>query len=105
MAYLLRFFVGLLFQRWRSLILYVDVLYTPVLLHINPSLFFSNANASHRELSVNLEKVQLELNDARVDKHESARQQKKRETLDSMKRLFPGVYGRLMDHCEPKNKK
>ena len=68
-------------------------------------LHFSGANTSHRELSVNLEKVQLELNDARVDKHESARQQKKRETLESMKRLFPGVYGRLMDHCEPKNKK
>lgn len=57
------------------------------------------------DLSRQLEDVQVELNEAKVDKYESTRHQKKQEVLESMKRLFPGVYGRLIDLCEPVHKK
>lgn len=59
------------------------------------------ANTRHSEIQTSLEGVQSELRDAKVDKHESARNQRKAETLESMKRLFPGVHGRLIDLCEP----
>lgn len=65
----------------------------------------SDANTRHLDLSQQLEEVQGELNEAKVDKHENARHQKKQEVLESMKRLFPGVYGRLIDLCEPVHKK
>ncbi|XP_058966711.1 structural maintenance of chromosomes protein 1A isoform X1 [Pocillopora verrucosa] len=65
----------------------------------------NDANSRHSEISQLLEGVQGELNEAKMDKHESARHQKKQELLESMKRLFPGVYGRLIDLCEPVHKK
>lgn len=78
------------------------------LLFCEPSVlivYSSDANTRHSEVSQLLEDVQQELNEAKMDKHESARHQKKQELLDSMKRLFPGVYGRLIDLCEPVHKK
>lgn len=65
----------------------------------------NNANSRHSELCKLLEEVQVELSEAKVDKHENARHQKKQEVLESMKRLFPGVYGRLIELCEPVHKK
>lgn len=65
----------------------------------------NDATTRHLDLSHQLEDVQVELNEAKVDKYESARYQKKHEVLESMKRLFPGVYGRLIDLCEPVHKK
>ena len=59
------------------------------------------ANQRHAEITSSLETVQSELRDAKVDKHESARNQRRAECLESMKRLFPGVCGRLIDLCEP----
>ena len=46
-----------------------------------------------------------QLGEAKVDKHESARAIKKSELIDNLKRLFPGVHGRLIDLCEPSHKK
>lgn len=63
------------------------------------------ANLRYRELNDALERTQGQLRDAGVDRQESAREQKRAEVLDSMKRLFPGVYGRLIDLCEPANRK
>ncbi|XP_020611608.1 structural maintenance of chromosomes protein 1A-like isoform X1 [Orbicella faveolata] len=65
----------------------------------------NDANSRYMELSQQLDSVQEELNEAKMDKHESARHQKKQELLESMKRLFPGVYGRLIDLCQPVHKK
>lgn len=65
----------------------------------------NDANSRHSELCKLLEEVQVELSEAKVDKHENARHQKKQEVLESMKRLFPGVYGRLIELCEPVHKK
>ncbi|XP_057245188.1 structural maintenance of chromosomes protein 1A-like [Malurus melanocephalus] len=47
-----------------------------------------------------------QLGDARIDRQESSRQQRKAEIMDSIKRLYPGsVYGRLIDLCQPTQKK
>jgi structural maintenance of chromosome 1 len=46
-----------------------------------------------------------EMGDARVDKFEQARSQKKAEIVEQLKRKFGGVYGRLIDHCEPVHRK
>lgn len=79
---------------WRKMFTSLSLCYFP-----------SDANSRHSEISQLLEGVQGELNEAKMDKHESARHQKKQELLESMKRLFPGVYGRLIDLCEPVHKK
>ena len=52
-----------------------------------------------------LEEVQTQLNEAKADKSESTRTQKKQEFIDNLKRLYPGVYGRLVDLCEPVHKR
>ena len=62
-----------------------------------------------KELCVSLEaelgKVMGEMGDARVDKFEQARSQKKAEIVEQLKKKFGGVYGRLIDHCEPVHRK
>jgi structural maintenance of chromosome 1 len=57
------------------------------------------------EIQTELESVVEQLGEAKVDKHESARAVKRAELIDNLKRLFPGVYGRLIDLCEPSHKK
>jgi len=57
------------------------------------------------EINTELESVVEQLGEAKVDKHESARAMKKAELIDNLKRLFPGVHGRLIDLCEPSHKK
>uniref|UniRef100_A0A672LPP7 Structural maintenance of chromosomes protein 1A n=1 Tax=Sinocyclocheilus grahami TaxID=75366 RepID=A0A672LPP7_SINGR len=50
--------------------------------------------------------VMEQLGDARIDRQENSRQQRKAEILESIKRLYPGsVYGRLIDLCQPTQKK
>ena len=66
---------------------------------------FSQANQRHTEVNDLLEGVQNELNEAKADKSESTRSQKKTEFVGNLKRLFPGVYGRLVDLCEPVHKR
>ena len=36
-----------------------------------------------------------------VDSQESSRTQRKAEILENLKRLYPGVQGRLSDLCDP----
>ncbi|KAJ1648792.1 Structural maintenance of chromosomes protein 1 [Dispira simplex] len=42
---------------------------------------------------------------ARVDKRESERERKMKECLESLKRIFPGVYGRVGGLCRPNQRK
>ena len=63
------------------------------------------AQTQSREMEDLLSTVQNELNEAKTDKNASARQVRKDELLDSMMKLFPGVYGKLMDLCEPVHKR
>ncbi|XP_009459345.1 PREDICTED: structural maintenance of chromosomes protein 1A-like, partial [Nipponia nippon] len=58
------------------------------------------------EINKELNQVMEQLGDARIDRQESSRQQRKAEIMDSIKRLYPGsVYGRLIDLCQPTQKK
>merc|ERR1719438_781133 len=58
-----------------------------------------------KELTESLEEVTNELGDARVDKHEDNRRKKKQEIVENFKRLFPGVYDRLINMSNPIHKK
>ena len=57
------------------------------------------------ELTAQLDEVTSELGDARVDKHEDNRRKKKQEIVENFKRLFPGVYDRLINMSNPIHKK
>uniref|UniRef100_A0A9J8CKH0 Structural maintenance of chromosomes protein n=2 Tax=Cyprinus carpio TaxID=7962 RepID=A0A9J8CKH0_CYPCA len=63
--------------------------------------------AKRRIDEINMELNQVrQLGDARIDRQENSRQQRKAEILESIKRLYPGsVYGRLIDLCQPTQKK
>lgn len=63
------------------------------------------ANIRIDEINSEMGSIMEQLGEAKVDKHESARAMKKAELLENLKRLFPGVHGRLMDLCEPSHKK
>ena len=45
------------------------------------------------------------MGDARVDKHEETRRKKKAEIVQNFKRVFPGVYDRLINLSQPIHKK
>jgi len=64
-----------------------------------------SANERYTEVNGLLENVQHELNEARADKTESHRSQQKAEFVENLKSLYPGVYGRLVDLCEPVHKR
>merc|ERR1719362_1178448 len=57
------------------------------------------------ELQQDLENVTSELGDARVDKHEDTRRKKKQDLVDNFKRVFPGVYDRMINMSQPIHKK
>merc|ERR1712142_1451055 len=58
-----------------------------------------------KELTEGLDEVTTELGDARVDKHEDNRRKKKQEIVENFKRLFPGVYDRMINMSQPIHKK
>ncbi|XP_037539213.1 structural maintenance of chromosomes protein 1B [Nematolebias whitei] len=59
-----------------------------------------------KEVNQELGKVMEELRNARLDSHESKRQQQRRELLEKLCRLFPEtLFGRLSDLCSPIHKK
>merc|ERR1712223_2129233 len=57
------------------------------------------------QLQRDLEQCQYELGDARVDKHEDNRRKKKQEIVENFKRLYPGVFDRLINMSQPIHKK
>lgn len=65
----------------------------------------TTASARIQEIETELSSIGEQLSEAKVDKHESARAMKKAELLENLKRLFPGVHGRLIDLCEPSHKR
>lgn len=58
-----------------------------------------------QELQTDLESVGQQLGDARVDKHEDSRRKKKQEIVENFKRLYPGVYDRMINMCQPIHKR
>merc|ERR1719259_252656 len=57
------------------------------------------------QLQRDLEQCQYELGDARVDKHEDNRRKKKQEIVENFKRLYPGVFDRMINMSQPIHKK
>ena len=57
------------------------------------------------EASEKLRGVMEKLLEAKIDRQESERELKLRATVESLKRMFSGVLGRLVDLCQPANKK
>ncbi|XP_065668984.1 structural maintenance of chromosomes protein 1A isoform X2 [Hydra vulgaris] len=65
----------------------------------------NEANERYNQKCSLLEGVELELGEAKADKNEDARSQERAETVKKLKELYPGVYGRLVDLCEPVHKR
>ncbi|UYV72660.1 SMC1B [Cordylochernes scorpioides] len=64
-----------------------------------------NSKKRLQEINEELESIMNKLGDAKVDKHEDSRRRKKAEIVDHFKKLFPGVYDRLVNMCEPTHKR
>ena len=57
------------------------------------------------ETNENLRKCLEKLLQAKIDHEESEREMKLRATVESLRRMFPGVSGRLVELCQPTGKK
>ncbi|KAG0024998.1 Structural maintenance of chromosomes protein 1 [Podila clonocystis] len=57
------------------------------------------------ELNEKLSSTLNQLMEAKLDQRESEKEQKLKETLSSLKRVFPGVHGRVTDLCKPTQRK
>ncbi|WVQ78324.1 hypothetical protein IAT38_000409 [Cryptococcus sp. DSM 104549] len=58
-------------------------------------------NMRETEINERLQDTYHKLLQAGVDKRENEREAKLKETLASLKRVFPGVHGRVVDLCKP----
>lgn len=63
----------------------------------------TDTTISMRETEINerLQETYNKLLQAGVDKRETEREAKLKETIASLKRVFPGVHGRVVDLCRP----
>lgn len=52
-----------------------------------------------------MEECDQKLRELKADKHESERDARLSETVQSLKRLFSGVHGRMTELCRPSQKK
>ncbi|KAF5389616.1 hypothetical protein D9757_004216 [Collybiopsis confluens] len=57
------------------------------------------------ETNEKLQNVYQQLLQAGVDRNESERERKLKETISSLQRIFPGVRGRVIDLCKPSQRK
>ncbi len=57
------------------------------------------------EISKELESLNAQLSEAKADRRDSERDQQMKDCLETLKRLFPGVRGRVMDLCQPSQRK
>lgn len=56
-------------------------------------------------LKTSIDGITTQLREAKADRHESVRAKKLNEAIDNLKRLVPGVHGKLIDLCKPTHKK
>ncbi|DAZ99111.1 TPA: hypothetical protein N0F65_008416 [Lagenidium giganteum] len=62
-------------------------------------------SSKKERLQEELDRVNRKLRDLRDDRRHSQAENRKNETQDTLKRLFPGVRGRLVDLCKPIQRK
>lgn len=56
-------------------------------------------------LKAKLGEIEAQLREYKADKNESERDARLSEAVESLKRLFPGVHGRMTDLCRPTQNK
>lgn len=59
----------------------------------------------YQNLKQQLDEADLKLRELKADKHESERDARLSETVQTLKRLFSGVHGRMTELCRPLQKK
>ncbi|XP_047958381.1 structural maintenance of chromosomes protein 1 [Salvia hispanica] len=59
----------------------------------------------HDMLKSKINDVDLQLRELKADRHENDRDARMSEAVETLKRLFPGVHGRMTDLCRPTQKK
>ena len=63
------------------------------------------ARARREELDTEIEKIDATLRDAKSDRHRNKDEERFLQAIQSLKRHFPGVHGRLVDLCRPNQRK
>uniref|UniRef100_A0ACD6ACR5 Uncharacterized protein n=1 Tax=Avena sativa TaxID=4498 RepID=A0ACD6ACR5_AVESA len=64
-----------------------------------------SSGSKYQTLKQRLDEIDTQLRELKADKNESERDAKFSETAKSLKRLFPGVHGRMTELCRPSQKK
>ncbi|KAG9445663.1 hypothetical protein H6P81_011791 [Aristolochia fimbriata] len=64
-----------------------------------------NSRSKHNSLKKKIAEIEMQLNELKADKQESERDARLSEAVESLKRLFSGVRGRMTDLCRPTQKK
>jgi structural maintenance of chromosome 1 len=59
----------------------------------------------YENLKAKVDEIESQLREVKADRRESERDAKLSESVESLKRLFGGVYGRMTDLCRPIQKK
>ncbi|KAF3773284.1 Structural maintenance of chromosomes protein 1 [Nymphaea thermarum] len=63
------------------------------------------SRAKYDNLKAKVSEIEAQLREYKADMHESERDRRSSEAVESLKRLFPGVHGRMTDLCKPTQKK
>jgi structural maintenance of chromosome 1 len=77
----------------------------PVLLHGVMLVYQILCRSKYQTLKQRADEIDTQLRELKADKNESERDAKFSETAKSLKRLFPGVHGRMTELCRPSQKK
>ncbi|KAI4972909.1 hypothetical protein ZWY2020_005821 [Hordeum vulgare] len=64
-----------------------------------------SSGAKYQMLKQKVDEIDTQLRELKAVKHESERDARFSETVKSLKRLFPGVHGRMTELCRPSQKK
>ncbi|CAL5000438.1 unnamed protein product [Urochloa decumbens] len=64
-----------------------------------------SSGSRYQTLKQRVDEIDTQLRELKADKHESERDARLKETVGSLKRLFPGVHGRMHELCRPSQKK
>ncbi|CAD6245543.1 unnamed protein product [Miscanthus lutarioriparius] len=64
-----------------------------------------SSGSRYQYLKQRVDEIETKLRELKADKHESERDARLKETVGNLKRLFPGVHGRMLELCRPSQKK
>ncbi|EPS63234.1 condensin complex components subunit, partial [Genlisea aurea] len=65
----------------------------------------AESRRKHEMLKSKINEVDSQLRELRAERHENERDAKVSQAVETLKRLFPGVHGRMTDLCRPTQKK